>query len=31
LKYDVIRKAERLERIGYQKYLEERLRDDTKK
>jgi 5-(carboxyamino)imidazole ribonucleotide mutase len=31
LKYEVIRKAERLERIGYEKYLEERLRDDTKR
>jgi 5-(carboxyamino)imidazole ribonucleotide mutase len=31
LKYNVIRQAEKLERIGFEKYLEERLKDDKKK
>ena len=31
LKYNVIRQAEKLERIGVEKYLEERLKDDKKK
>jgi 5-(carboxyamino)imidazole ribonucleotide mutase len=31
LKYNVIHQAEKLERIGFEKYLEERLKDDKKK
>jgi 5-(carboxyamino)imidazole ribonucleotide mutase len=31
LKYNVIRQAEKLERIGFEKYLAERLQSDTKK